>query len=186
MSDETEILTENSQTSHVKPEPVQRGSQSGEKQACPRRAPGGVPPRKSDTSPSSAFLLIKASSASPAASLIPPITFHFISLSTLLWKLSVLPSCHSDFPMKLPETLVLTPQPHFHFGAVGRQRDEGDGKCFLGLNSCCRLRLSTPPLVRLKRQSSVLDGGLFTLTENYTRQTVWFTSHVASLFFSQK
>lgn len=64
MSDEAEIHdVQNSQTCPVKSEPLQRDGPSAEKQTGPRRALDGVWPP--EIRPSSAFLLIRSSSAFP-------------------------------------------------------------------------------------------------------------------------
>lgn len=64
MSDEAEIRdVQNSQTCPVKSEPLQRDGPSAGKQTGPRRALDGVWPPK--IRPSSAFLLIRSSSAFP-------------------------------------------------------------------------------------------------------------------------
>lgn len=184
----------------MKSEPFQRDSRSGEKQTCPRRAPGGVWPPKSDTSPSSAFLLIRTSGASPAPTHSPSSFFPFLLLSsfalflsfffhTLSFFLSILPSFHSvshpsAFPQELPRTLVLTPLPHFHLRAVGRQQGmRGLVRRFFELEQllwvmAIHLPLSAPytSIVGFRRWF------IYTLTENYTWRTVWVASHVASLF----
>lgn len=111
---------------------------SAEKQTCPQRVPGGVWPPKSDTSPSSAFLLIRNSGASPAPFLYtpshsnPPFTFLFLPRSPplLVFTLLVLylllfstfsfcflssppVTLPSAFFFELTHTLVFTPLPHF-------------------------------------------------------------------------
>lgn len=71
----------------MKSEPFQRDSPSGEKQTCPRHVLGGVWPPKSDTSPSSAFLLIRTSGASP----LPPYSPSYSTPSFLLLPPSFFP-----------------------------------------------------------------------------------------------
>ncbi len=143
------------------------------KQTCPRLAPGGVWPPKSDTLPSSAFLLIRNSGASPTPSplplwlqssffltpssffpfLLPCLSSLFFScysfLVHLLFILSISPSvCF------VPLQICFENTPHYpsdsssthSLWAAGRQQGmRGLGRLFLSFNSCCELWLSTSP-----------------------------------------
>lgn len=145
----------------MKSEPFQRDSPSGEKQTCPRRVLDGVWPPKSDTSPSSAFLLIRTSGASP----LPPYSPSHSTPSFLLLPSSFFPvlltslfllflSCYSILSHKTlfafyPSVLLLClPSLHFlpaappHFPSHSSSTlsfvscwktagDEGVGKAFL-------------------------------------------------------
>lgn len=90
----------------MKSDPFQRGSRSGAKQMWPRRAPGGVWPPKSDTSPSSAFLLIGTSGASSAPFHLTP---HSSSHHPLPPPLLSSFSCLSSSPVTLLTIPPLSP-----------------------------------------------------------------------------
>ena len=100
-----------------------------------------------------------------------PLSSPFSSFVFLLYYsflLSIVPSFHCPFIFYLERSLI----PILSFlllSLVSNWKTTVErwevGKAFLSLNSCCELCLSNSPWVSLTFQSSVVDGGLFTLLQ---------------------
>lgn len=150
----------------MKPELVQGDSQRGEKQTCPRRAPAGVWPAKSDPSPGSAFLLIRTSGASRRCLPSSPPTPHpssylpFHSSRPVL----VFSCCCSAIIHAFPPPRNCT-QILFSLIYTWQQHNRGGSGCRLSLYSCCELH---HPRVHLPCPSSLLHASLFTLSQKTT------------------